>query len=199
MCCAFQRPQLVKGNMQLFSVDQQRSQALEAHAASFASYKVSCHLEKFVLSSGHYAGLQLELDYWLHILKLCILVWKLSSSRECAFLPVTFHPKVDFCLWDKTECLQVPGSDRPSVLISFATKALMGAQLVSKLHVIELGAQPGLFFFLVTHNNGNPLIGLRWPGANLHRSWLHFPQNQSVLGSLRPSCMSLSWVPNQVG
>lgn len=36
-----QRPQLVKGNMQLFSVDQQRSQALEAHAASFASFKVS--------------------------------------------------------------------------------------------------------------------------------------------------------------
>jgi hypothetical protein len=30
----------VKGNMQLFSVDQQRSQALEAHAASFASFKV---------------------------------------------------------------------------------------------------------------------------------------------------------------
>lgn len=35
-----QRPQLVKGNMQLFSVDQQRSQALEAHAASFASLRV---------------------------------------------------------------------------------------------------------------------------------------------------------------
>ena len=27
-------------NMQLFSVDQQRSQALEAHAASFAQFKV---------------------------------------------------------------------------------------------------------------------------------------------------------------
>jgi len=35
-----QRPQLVKGNMQLFSIDQQRSQALEAHAASFAQFKV---------------------------------------------------------------------------------------------------------------------------------------------------------------
>lgn len=31
-----ERPQLVKGNMQLFSVEQKRSQALEAHAASFA-------------------------------------------------------------------------------------------------------------------------------------------------------------------
>lgn len=30
----------MKGNMQLFSVDQQRSQALEAHAASFAQFKV---------------------------------------------------------------------------------------------------------------------------------------------------------------
>lgn len=35
-----QRPQLVKGHMQLFSVEQQRSQALEAHAASFATFKV---------------------------------------------------------------------------------------------------------------------------------------------------------------
>ena len=31
----------MKGNMQLFSVDQQRSQALEAHAASFAQFKVN--------------------------------------------------------------------------------------------------------------------------------------------------------------
>nr|CAB3488816.1 unnamed protein product [Digitaria exilis] len=36
-----ERPQLVKGNMQLFSVDQQRSQALEAHAASFATFKLN--------------------------------------------------------------------------------------------------------------------------------------------------------------
>jgi clathrin heavy chain len=34
----------VKGNMQLFSVDQQRSQALEAHAASFATFKVPFQL-----------------------------------------------------------------------------------------------------------------------------------------------------------
>ncbi len=38
---AAERPQLVKGNMQLFSVDQQRSQALESHAASFASFQVA--------------------------------------------------------------------------------------------------------------------------------------------------------------
>ncbi|XP_065618200.1 clathrin heavy chain 1 [Quercus suber] len=71
-----ERPQLVKGNMQLFSIDQQRSQALEAHAASFAQFKV-------------------------------------------------------------------PGNDYPSVLISFATKTLNAGQITSKLHIIELGAQPG--------------------------------------------------------
>ncbi|KAF1892552.1 hypothetical protein Lal_00011019 [Lupinus albus] len=71
-----ERPQLVKGNMQLFSVDQQRSQALEAHAAAFAQFKV-------------------------------------------------------------------PGNENPSVLISFATKTLNAGQIISKLHVIEMGAQPG--------------------------------------------------------
>ncbi|GAU36984.1 hypothetical protein TSUD_150200 [Trifolium subterraneum] len=70
------RPQLVKGNMQLFSVEQQRSQALEAHAASFAQFKV-------------------------------------------------------------------PGNENPSTLIAFATKTLNAGQVISKLHVIELGAQPG--------------------------------------------------------
>uniref|UniRef100_A0A166BZ42 Clathrin heavy chain n=1 Tax=Daucus carota subsp. sativus TaxID=79200 RepID=A0A166BZ42_DAUCS len=74
------RPQLVKGNMQLFSVDQQRSQALEAHAASFASFKVQ-------------------------------------------------------------------GNENPSILISFATKSSNAGQITSKLHVIELGAQPGKVAF----------------------------------------------------
>ncbi|KAJ7546238.1 hypothetical protein O6H91_08G031500 [Diphasiastrum complanatum] len=71
-----ERPQLVKGNMQLFSVDQQRSQALEAHAASFATFKV-------------------------------------------------------------------PGNETASILISFATKSITAGQPSSKLHIIELGAQPG--------------------------------------------------------
>ena len=34
------RPQLVKGNMQLYSVAQQRSQALEAHAAAFSTHQI---------------------------------------------------------------------------------------------------------------------------------------------------------------
>ncbi|XP_028123484.1 clathrin heavy chain 1-like [Camellia sinensis] len=71
-----ERPQLVKGSMQLFAVDQQRSQALEAHAASFASFKVA-------------------------------------------------------------------GNEKPSVLICFASKTSNAGQITSKLHVIELGAQPG--------------------------------------------------------
>ncbi|XP_031504649.1 clathrin heavy chain 2-like isoform X3 [Nymphaea colorata] len=71
-----ERPQLVKGNMQLFSVDQQRSQALEAHAAAFASFKVA-------------------------------------------------------------------GNDNPSILICFAAKTMNAGQITSKMHVIELGAQPG--------------------------------------------------------
>ncbi|PON85444.1 Clathrin, heavy chain [Trema orientale] len=71
-----ERQHLVKGNMQLFSVDQQRSQALEAHAASFASYKVV-------------------------------------------------------------------GNENPSILICFASKSFNAGQVTSKLHIIELGAQPG--------------------------------------------------------
>ncbi|GBG80598.1 hypothetical protein CBR_g31057 [Chara braunii] len=71
-----ERPQLVKGNLQLYSVDQQRSQPLQAHAAVFAPFKS-------------------------------------------------------------------PASEVPSVLIAFATKTIDGGQLTSKLHVIELGAQPG--------------------------------------------------------
>lgn len=43
---------------------------------------------------------------------------------------------------------QVPGNENPSTLISFATKTLNAGQIISKLHVIELGAQPGLDCFL---------------------------------------------------
>ena len=38
----FHRPALVKGYMQLYSVDQKRSQALEAHAAAFSTIKARC-------------------------------------------------------------------------------------------------------------------------------------------------------------
>lgn len=41
---------------------------------------------------------------------------------------------------------QVPGNENPSVLISFATKTINAGQITSKLHVIELGAQPGSYF-----------------------------------------------------
>ena len=45
------RPQLVKGFMQLYSVEQKRSQALEAHAAAFSTLKVlSTHMPAAHLS-----------------------------------------------------------------------------------------------------------------------------------------------------
>ncbi|CAH8290985.1 unnamed protein product [Eruca vesicaria subsp. sativa] len=37
----------------------------------------------------------------------------------------------------------VPGNENPSTLISFATKSFKAGNITSKLHVIELGAQPG--------------------------------------------------------
>lgn len=103
----------MKGNMQLFSVDQQRSQALESHAASFAQFKVR---------NSSYTDL---LSYF---------------SLLCNFQ----------LGWSKKSLLvmseQVPGNDNPSTLISFATKSINAGQITSKLHVIELGAQPGCGF-----------------------------------------------------
>eukprot|EP00210_Caulerpa_lentillifera_P001245 g1201.t1 len=66
------RPNLVKGYMQLYSVDQGRSQALEAHAADFSTIKF-------------------------------------------------------------------PEKEAPSTVISFAQKTVKDGQLISKLHIIELG------------------------------------------------------------
>jgi len=39
---------------------------------------------------------------------------------------------------------QVAGNDKDSILICFASKTTNAGQIVSKLHVIELGAQPGI-------------------------------------------------------
>ena len=39
--------------------------------------------------------------------------------------------------------MQFAGRDAPSTVISFAQKSLKDGQVVSKLHVIELGAAPG--------------------------------------------------------
>jgi hypothetical protein len=70
------RPALARGVMQLYSVEQAKSQPLEAHAAAFSTVKFS-------------------------------------------------------------------GRDLPSNVISFAQKTLKDGQVVSKLHVIELGTAPG--------------------------------------------------------
>lgn len=39
--------------------------------------------------------------------------------------------------------MQVPGNDKDSILICFASKTTNAGQITSKLHAIELGAQPG--------------------------------------------------------
>lgn len=74
-----ERPQLVKGLMQLYSIDQSKSQALEAHAAVFSMIKVVGKADK---------------------------------------VPV----------------------------IAFAQKKLVDGAILSKIHVIELGATPGMCF-----------------------------------------------------
>jgi len=38
----------------------------------------------------------------------------------------------------------VAGNDKESTLICFASKSLNAGQVTSKMHVIELGAQPGI-------------------------------------------------------
>lgn len=92
--------------MQLFSVDQQRSQALEAHAAAFAQFKVR----------GCFSVPIFLMHYLMYYFALSVLIYFFD---------------------------QLPGNENPSTLISFATKTLNAGQITSKLHVIELGAQPG--------------------------------------------------------
>lgn len=115
-----QRPQLVKGNMQLFSVDQQRSQAIEAHAASFASFNVRNMLHKNITFHIIIIGNDLSFVYFLTL-------WSLDLANML---------------------LQVAGNEKTSTLISFASKTTNAGQITSKLHVIELGAQPGFGSFI---------------------------------------------------
>ncbi|KAH8519947.1 hypothetical protein H0E87_001406 [Populus deltoides] len=88
-----ERPQLVKGNMQLFSVDQQRSQALEAHAASFAAFKVAGNDNASILisfaSRSFNAG---QLTSKLHVIELGAVPGKPSFTKKQAdlFFPPDF-------------------------------------------------------------------------------------------------------------
>lgn len=100
-----ERPQLVKGFMQLYSMEQSRSQALEAHAAAFTTLSL--------------------------------------------------------------------GGKPAAPVISFAQKTLANGQVVSKLHVIELG-QPGqtslkksaeLFFPPEFADDFPVSMQIRWEGA----------------------------------
>eukprot|EP01018_Ginkgo_biloba_P000169 Gb_33029 [translate_table: standard] len=88
-----ERPQLVKGNMQLFSVDQQRSQALEAHAASFASFKVPGNENPSILIS--FAAKTMtggQLTSKLHVIELGAQAGKPGFTKKQAdlFFPPDF-------------------------------------------------------------------------------------------------------------
>ncbi|KAJ4893151.1 Clathrin heavy chain 1 [Raphanus sativus] len=86
-----ERPQLVKGNMHLFSVDQQQSQVLDAHAASFAQFKVPGNeipstLISFATKSFN-AG---QITSKVHVLELGAQLGKASFTKKKAdlsFLP----------------------------------------------------------------------------------------------------------------
>lgn len=58
--------------------------------------------------------------------------------------------------------MQVLGNETPSTLICFASKTTNAGQITSKLHVIELGAQPGSllssFLFSCVHTYNVPNI-----------------------------------------
>ncbi|GKC49669.1 clathrin heavy chain 1 [Tanacetum coccineum] len=88
-----ERPQLVKGNMQLYSVDQQRSQTLEAHAASFASYKVPGNENPSILicfaTKSYNAG---NVTSNLHVIELGAQPGKPSFTKKQAelFFPPDF-------------------------------------------------------------------------------------------------------------
>lgn len=52
------------------------------------------------------------------------------------------------CLVSMCVMLQFAGRDAPSTVISFAQKSLKEGQVVSKLHVIELGSVPGVHWLV---------------------------------------------------
>lgn len=71
--------------MQLFSVEQQRSQALEAHAAAFASFKVSCFYSLVSMAGAWRFEILLLSDCFM----LCMyLSYRLQEMRILLFL---FH------------------------------------------------------------------------------------------------------------
>ena len=58
----------------------------------------------------------------------------------CDYIVVLLNGSVQYSF----SCyIQVAGNENPSILICFASKTMNAGQITSKLHVIELGAQPG--------------------------------------------------------
>lgn len=69
--------------------------------------------------------------------------------------------------------IQVSGNDKPSLLIAFAIKTFVGGQLVSKMHVIELGAQPGscLLFLTIMMKSGGRNRLIKSPDCILNKNY----------------------------
>lgn len=115
------RPQLAKGFMQLYSFEQAKSQALEAHAAAFATIKVRASIPCCLTCK--------------HMLLQSFVV---MLHGGCA----GSGPEALLCL--RLYIPQPAGRDAPCNVIAFAQKTLKDGQIVSKVHVIELGGTPGM-------------------------------------------------------
>lgn len=146
------RPQLAKGFMQLHSFEQAKSQPLEAHAAAFANVKVG--VEAVAPRPRRAPGPQHApptAACGAHARPVCMLACGVAApgagraARACphawAHLRVSMHAHARACPCHSRA--QLAGRDAPSNLIAFAQKTLKDGQVVSKLHVIELGTVAG--------------------------------------------------------
>ncbi len=146
LCFVIHSPQLAKGNMQLYSVEQKRSQALEAHAAAFASVKV-CWDEDILCTIVHVQQIRACVCDAVH----CTTIWLLFCTHSCThtYTPLVHVLHIIHIHTHTTHThththTQLGGSDAPSSVIAFAQKSLTNGQVISKVHIIEVGPPPGM-------------------------------------------------------
>ena len=109
------RPSLVKGNMQLYSAAQQRSQALEAHAAAFATHHVPGNAQKSQLVAFAQKTAQPDgsVSSKLHVIELGAAPGQTPFAKRQAELffppdfaddfPVSMHASAKYgvCTWSR--------------------------------------------------------------------------------------------------
>lgn len=98
-----QRPQLVKGNMQLFAVDQQRSQALEAHAASFASFRVHPSSMWFIYVDFNCVACRFNFVWYCNVM---YATYRLLEMRRIRLLFV-LHPRPSMLDRSRPSCMSL--------------------------------------------------------------------------------------------